>query len=199
MKKLENGPKCMHHLNKKNNNILKKISTLFQNHLLDLINCLQNKTVKIKLEQNIERRMKRLFNSYEHILKGIEIQDKVNTKGEDIKKMRESLMHYDKKKERYKGWYVDLYKDNDGEINYNLDMFLFNYFTARPINKIGFKGIINYISMNYPEFGLITVGDGEKKQKKMFLFSSYIGNEYPILWSENVNFKGLKEIIMTRK
>ena len=112
MKKLENGPKCMHHLNKKNNNILKKISTLFQNHLLDLINCLQNKTVKIKLEQNIERRMKRLFNSYEHILKGIEIQDKVNTKGEDIKKMRESLMHYDKKKERYKGWYVDLYKDN---------------------------------------------------------------------------------------
>ena len=178
---------------------LEKISTLFQNHLLDLINCLQNKTVKIKLEQNIERRMKRLFNSYEHILKGIEIQDKVNTKGADIKKMRESLMHYDKKKERYKGWYVDLYKDNDGEINYNLDMFLFNYFMARPINKIGFKGIINYISMNYPEYGLITVGDGEKTQKKMFLFSSYIGNEYPILWTENVNFKGLKEIIMTRK
>ena len=53
--------------------------------------------------------------------------------------------------------------------------------------------------MNYPEFGLITVGKGISAPKKMFIFSSYIGNEYPILWSENVDFKGLKEIIMTRR
>ena len=178
---------------------LEKISTIFQKHLLDLINVVQNKTVKIKLEQNIERRMKRLFTSYENILKGIELQDKVNVKGSELKKIRESMFHYDKKKKRYKGWYVDLYKDNDGEINYNLDMYLYNYFMARPLTKIQFKGIIDYISMNYPEFGLITVGDGERAPKKMFIFSSYIGNEYPILWSENVNFKGLKELIMTRR
>ena len=178
---------------------LEKVSTIFQKHLLDLINVVQNKTVKIKLEQNIERRMKRLFTSYENILKGIELQDKVNVKGSELKKIRESMFHYDKKKKRYKGWYVDLYKDNDGEINYNLDMYLYNYFMARPLTKIQFKGIIDYISMNYPEFGLITVGDGERAPKKMFIFSSYIGNEYPILWSENVNFKGLKELIMTRR
>ena len=178
---------------------LEKVSIVFQKHLLDLINIVQNKTIKIKLEQNIERRMKRLFISYENILKGIEIQDKVNVKGSDLKNLRESMFHYDKKKKKYKGWYVDLYKDSDGEINYDLNIYLYNYFIARPFNKIQFKGIIDYVSMNYPEFGLLTVGNGERMGKKIFIFSSYLGNEYPILYTENVNFKGLKEIIMTRR
>ena len=52
--------------------------------------------------------------------------------------------------------------------------------------------------MHYPEFGIILVGKGEYSQRKMFLFSSYVGNEYPILWTEKVNFDGLKEIIMRR-
>ena len=177
---------------------LEKISTIFQGHLLDLINCMQNKTVKIKLEQNIERRMKRLFTSYENILKYIEIQDKVNVNKNELKKMRDNMFHYDKRKEKYKGWYVDLYKDNDGEINYGLDIYLYNYFMAQPLKNVNFKGIIDFISMHYPEFGLITVGNGEFSQRKMFLFSSYVGNEYPILWTENVNFDGLKELIMRR-
>ena len=178
---------------------LEKVSIVFQKHLLDLINIVQNKTIKIKLEQNIERRMKRLFISYENILKGIEIQDKVNIKGSDLKNVRESMFHYDKKKKKYKGWYADLYKDSDGEINFDLNIYLYNYFIARPFNKIQFKGIIDYVSMNYPEFGLLTVGNGERMGKKIFIFSSYLGNEYPILYTENVNFKGLKEIIMTRR
>ena len=178
---------------------LEKISTIFQNHLLDLINVVQNKTIKIKLEQTIERRMKRLFISYENILKGIEIQDKVNTKGSELKKIRESMMHFDNKKKRYKGWYVDLYKNSDGEIDYSLDIHLYNYYMAKPLNRAGFKGIIDYLAMNYPEFGLIVVGDGKNTYKRMFLFSSYLGNEYPILWTENVNFKGLKELIMSRR
>ena len=178
---------------------LEKISTIFQNHLLDLINVVQNKTIKIKLEQTIERRMKRLFISYENILKGIEIQDKVNTKGSELKKIRESMMHFDNKKKRYKGWYVDLYKNSEGEIDYSLDIHLYNYYMAKPLNRVGFKGIIDYLAMNYPEFGLIVVGDGKITQKRMFLFSSYLGNEYPILWTENVNFKGLKELIMSRR
>ena len=40
------------------------------------------------------------------------------------------------------------------------------------------------------EFGIILVGKGEYSQRKMFLFSSYFGNEYPILWTEKVNFDG---------
>ena len=185
--------------NKKFYKELEKVSTVFQKHLLDLINCVQNKTIKIKLEQNIERRMKRLFTSYENILKGIEIQDKVNIKGSELKNLRDSMFHYDKKKKKYKGWYVDLYKDNDGEINYDLNIYLYNYFMARPLSKIQFKGIIDYVSMNYPEFGLLTVGNWEITPKKIFIFSSYLGNEYPILYTENVDFKGLKEIIMTRR
>ena len=177
---------------------LEKISTIFQTHLLDLINCMQNKTIKIKLEQNIERKMKRLFVSLENILKYIEIQDKVNVNGNDLKKMRDSMFHYDKKKEKYKGWYVDLYKDNDGEINFGLDIYIYNYFMAQPLKNVNFKGIIDFLSMHYPEFGLITVGDGVYTPQKMFLFSSYVGNEYPILWTENVNFDGLKELIMRR-
>ena len=178
---------------------LEKISTIFQKHLLDLINYMEDKNAKIKLEQTIERRMKRLFTSYENILKGIELQNDVTKKETEFKKLKESMFHYDKKKKRYKGWYVDLYKDNDGDINYDLDIYLFNYFMARPLNKINFKGIIDYVSMNFPEFGLINVGDGYYEPKRMFLFSSYLGNEYPILWTENVNFKGLKELIMTRR
>ena len=177
--------------------VLEKISTIFQNHLLDLINCMQNKTIKIKLEQNIERKMKRLFTSYENILKYIEIQDKIVDKTE-LKKMRDNMFHYDKKKDKYKGWYVDLYKDNDGEINYGLDIYLYNYFMAQPSTHVNFKGVIDFISMHYPEFGIILVGKGEYSQRKMFLFSSYVGNEYPILWTEKVNFDGLKEIIMRR-
>ena len=178
---------------------LEKISTIFQKNLLDIISLMTDKSSKIKIEQNIERKMKRLFTGYENILKAIEIQDKVNIKGSELKKMRDNMFHYDEKKKKYKGWYVDLYKDNKGEINYSLDIYLYNYFMAQPLSKIKFKGILDYVSMNYPEFGLITIGDGVERQKKIFLFSSYLGNEYPILWAENVNFKGLKDLIMSRR
>ena len=53
-----------------------KISIVFQNHLLDLISCLNDKTIKIDLEQLIEKKMKRLFISYENIIKGIDFQEK---------------------------------------------------------------------------------------------------------------------------
>ena len=53
--------------------------------------------------------------------------------------------------------------------------------------------------MNYPEFGLINIEDKETKKKKLFIFSSYTGNEYPHGWVNKINYDGLKKLIITRR
>lgn len=54
--------------------------------------------------------------------------------------------------------------------------------------------------MNYPEIGLITI-DNDKKEnsKKLYLFSTYMGSEYPHHYAKKVDFKGLQEMILARK
>jgi len=184
--------------NKKFYEEIQKISTIFQNHLLDLINCLNNNTIKTKLEHYVEKKMKRLFISYENILNGLELQEK-NIINEERKKIKDTMFYYDKKKKKYQGWYVDLYINRTGIINYALNMYTHNFFMARPISKVGFNGIIIYTSMNYPEFGLIGVKDKDNETKKLFIFSSYTGNEYPHAWTDNVNYDGLKKLIIRRR
>ena len=175
-----------------------KISIIFQNHLLDIINCLKDKTIKIDLEQLIEKKMKRLFISYENIIKGIDFQEN-NINYEEIKRIKDTMFYYDPKKKEYQGWYVDLYKNKTEKINFGINIYIHNYFMARPIPKIGFKGVIIYSAMNYPEFGLITIEDKEINQKKLYIFSSYTGNEYPHGWTNKINYDGLKKLIITRR
>ena len=142
--------------------------------------------------------MKRLFISYENILNGLELQEK-NIIDEERKKIKDTMFYYDKKKKKYQGWYVDLYINRTGIINYALNMYTHNFFMARPISKVGFNGIIIYTSMNYPEFGLIGVKDKDNETKKLFIFSSYTCNEYPHAWTDNVNYDGLKKLIIRRR
>ena len=175
-----------------------KISIVFQNHLLDLINGLKDKTIKINLEQLIEKKMKRLFISYENILKGIELQEnKIND--EERKRIKDTMFYYDNKKKQYQGWYVDLYKNQTEHSSFVLNIYIHNFFIAKPISKIDFKGSIIYTAMNYPEFGLICIKDNLSELKKLFIFSSYIGNEYPHGWIDNINFDGLKKLIISRR
>ena len=175
-----------------------KISLVFQTHLLDLINCLKDKVIKIDLEQLIEKKMKRLFISYENILKGIELQEN-NINDEERIRIKDSMFYYDNRKNQYQGWYPDLYKNQTEKINFELNIYAHNYFMAKPISKIDFKGAIVYTAMNYPEFGLISIEDKENKDKKLFIFSSYTGNEYPHSWTDKINYEGLKELIIGRR
>ena len=175
-----------------------KISLVFQTHLLDLINCLKDKVIKIDLEQLIEKKMKRLFISYENILKGIELQEN-NINDEERIRIKDSMFYYDNRKNQYQGWYPDLYKNQTEKINFELNIYAHNYFMAKPISKVDFKGAIVYTAMNYPEFGLISIEDKENNDKKLFIFSSYTGNEYPHSWTDKINYEGLKELIIGRR
>ena len=78
-------------------------------------------------------------------------------------------------------------------------MYAHNFFMARPISQVDFRGIIIYTSMNYPEFGLIGVEENPNEPKKLYIFSAYTGNEYPHAWTDNVNYDGLKRLILTRR
>ena len=175
-----------------------KISIVFQNHLLDLISCLNDKAIKIDLEQLIEKKMKRLFISYENIIKGIDFQEK-KINYEELQRIKDSMFYYDERKKEYQGWYVDLYKNKTEKVDFGLNIYIHNYFMGRPIPAIGFKGVIIYTAMNYPEFGLINIEDKETKKKKLFIFSSYTGNEYPHGWVNKINYDGLKKLIITRR
>jgi hypothetical protein len=180
---------------------IQKVSIVFQNHLLDLISLLNKKDIKIELEQLIEKKMKRLFLSYENVLKGIELQEKRENKDE-IKKLKDTMFYYDTRKHKYQGWYVDLYKNQTEKIDYTLKVYIHNFFMARPISrtsKIDFRGVILYTAMNYPEIGLISIEDKENEPKKLFIFSSYTGNEYPHAWTDTINYDGLKKLIITRR
>ena len=177
---------------------IKKISVVFRNHMVDLLNLYKNETKKNKLLHYVERKMKRLFISYEKIIKGIELQEnKIND--EERKKIKDSMFYYDAKKKKYQGWYVDLYINQTGKIDYALKMYAYNYFMARPIAQVDFRGIIIYTSMNFPEFGLISIEENKNEPKKLYIFSSYTGNEYPHAWTDNVNYDGLKRLIVTRR
>ena len=175
-----------------------KISIVFQNHLLELINVLNDKTIKIDLEQLIEKKMKRLFISYENILKGIELQQNKIYNEERIK-IRDNMLYYDQKKNQYLGWYADLYKNLTEKMDFGLNIYAHNFFMAKPISKYDFKGAIIYIAMNYPEYGLISIDDIENKTKKLYIYSSYTGNEYPHGWINNINYNGIKKLILSRQ
>ena len=53
--------------------------------------------------------------------------------------------------------------------------------------------------MTYPEYGLTAINDEGKNKKKMYLFSTYNGNEYPRYYTEKIDFKGLQESIISRR
>ena len=101
------------------------------------------------------------------------------------------MFYYDTKTNKYQGWYVDLYKDDKGEIDFGLNIYLHNYYI---------KKSINYINMNYPEIGLIAVKNQKHKAKKLFVMSYYSGKEnINEKYSVEMNYDKLILDIINRK
>ena len=109
------------------------------------------------------------------------------------------MFYFDKRKNQYLGWYVDLYKNQKEKIDFNINIYAHNYFMSKPMPKLNFTGAIIYTAMNYPEYGLLAIDNKENETKKIYIFSSYTGNEYPHGWKDNINYDGIKKLILSHK
>ena len=172
---------------------IKKVTEKYKENIIELVECLSNKDIKGRIIEIVDFKLNRLFKAYDNIL------NILNNKNKDNKNIIDEMFYYDRRSGQYQGWYVDLYKDNNFAVEYNLDIYAYNYYIANPIRQIQFQGAIIYEAMNYPEIGLISIDDKENKEKKLYLFSSYAGNEYPHDYLEKIDFKGLQELIVSRK
>ena len=177
---------------------LKKVSLIFKNYTINIINYINNNEIKNNLTKIVENKFNKLLIAYENIINLINYQNKYINK-EENEKIKESIFYYDKKKKQYEGWYVDLYKkDNEKDINYNLGIYTYNYYISEPLKELKYTGSIIYGAMNYPEFGLIAIKDKFTKAKKLYMMSYYSGNEYPHGWSDEIDFNSLKKLIIKR-
>ena len=52
--------------------------------------------------------------------------------------------------------------------------------------------------MNFPEFGVIGIRNKLNKTMKLFIQSFYSGNEYPHSFTDKIDFKSLKRLIIRR-
>ena len=177
---------------------LNKTTSIFKEYSMNIINQIQNQTIKKELENITQIKLGRLFTSYENIVKAIKYQNDIN-QNEERKKIIDKLFYYSKEKKIYEGWYVDLYKiKNDTEIKFYLDMFVYNYHVSQPITELNFNGSIVFGAMNFPEYGVIGVKDKINKTMKLYLLSFYSGNEYPHALTDDIDFKSLKKLIIYR-
>ena len=177
---------------------LKKITLIFKKCSIDIINTIKNESIKEELEKYTENKLNKLFIAYENILKGIKYQND-NYKEEERIKIIDKLFYYNKENKKYEGWYVDLYKiNNDTEIDYNLNIYVNNYYVSNPIKELNFDGSIIFGAMNYPQYGVIAIKDKINKIKKLYIFSFYSGNEYPHSLTDEIDFNSLKRLIIKR-
>ena len=189
-----NIPDIFFENNTKFYNELKEITKNYKEEIINFVEILDNKKLKEKVIEVVNFKLDSLFKAYDNILTILTNEDK-NKRNDIINKM----FYFNIKYKIYSGWYVDLYKNDKLEIEYNLDIYAYNYFIANPINQIKFDGAIIYEAMNYPEIGLITVDDDKNNMKKnLYLFSTYMGNEYPHRYENKIDFKGLQESILSR-
>ena len=177
---------------------LNKTTSIFKEYSMNIINQIQNQTIKKELENITQIKLGRLFTSYENIVKAIKYQNDIN-QNEERKKIIDKLFYYNKEKKKYEGWYVDLYKiKNDIEIKFNLDMYVYNYHVSQPIKELNFNGSIVFGAMNFPEYGVIGVKDKINRIMKLYLLSFYSGNEYPHALTDDIDFTSLKKLIIYR-
>jgi hypothetical protein len=175
-------------------NGVKEITNKYREEIVNMVECLDKKESREKIIGIVDYKLNKIFKACDNILDVINNNNK--TKINDIKN---EMFFYDRRIGEYRGWYVDLFRNNNNNPVYNLDIYAYNYFIANPIKQIDFDGAIIYEVMHYPEIGLIAIDSDDKKSKKLYLFSSYSGNEYPHDYVEKVDFKELQESIVSRK
>ena len=175
---------------------IKEITKKYKEHIIDFAEVLENEKLKNKVNEVVNFKVNELLKAYDNILTILTNNDK-NKKDDIIDKM----FYYNRRQQTYAGWYVDLYKNNNFEIVFNLDIYAYNYFIAYPIQEMKFEGAIVYEAMNYPEIGIMAIKENEQEysKKKLYLFSTYMGTEYPRNFVTKVNFKGWQESIYSRR
>lgn len=175
---------------------IKEITKKYKEHIIDFAEVLENEKLKNKVNEVVNFKVNELLKAYDNILTILTNNDK-NKKDDIIDKM----FYYNRRQQTYAGWYVDLYKNNNFEIVFNLDIYAYNYFIAYPIQEMKFEGAIVYEAMNYPEIGIMAIKENEQEysKKKLYLFSTYTGNEYPHRYENKIDFKGLQESILARQ
>ena len=177
---------------------LNEITTIFKNYSMNLIKNIEDLQIRNNLTTFIDTKLNRLFTSYNNIIKMIQFQ-KENIYNEERRIIMKNIFYYNNKNKNYEGWYVDLYKmGNEDKINYNLNIYAYNYYISKTIKELNFKGAIIFGAMNYPEFGLISIKDKYNKENKLFILSFYSGNEYPHGWSYKIDYDSFKRIIIKR-
>jgi len=173
---------------------IKLVTQKYREQILDIINELEDNNLKKRMKGIANSKLKVLFEAYDNILKILNNADE-----KDRQNIINDAFYYDRKSRQYQGWYVELYKNDYGKTVYDLDIYATNFYISTPIRQINFGGVVVYETMTYPEYGLTAINDVDKNKKKMYLFSTYNGNEYPRHYSEKIDFKGLQESIISRK
>ena len=175
-------------------NEIKLVTQKYQEQHFNIIDELEDNDLKKRMKGIVISKLKVLFEAYDYILKILKNTDE---------KIRQNIIkdafYYDRKSHQYQGWYVELYKNDYGKTVYDLDIYTSNFYISNPIKQIEFGGVVVYETMTYPEYGLTAINDVDKNKKKMYLFSTYNGNEYPRHYNEKIGFKGLQEAIISRK
>ena len=173
---------------------IKLVTQKYREQIFDIINELEDNNLKKRMKGIANSKLKVLFEAYDNILKILNNADE-----KDRQNIINDAFYYDRKSRQYQGWYVELYKNDYGKTVYDLDIYATNFYISTPIRQINFGGVVVYETMTYPEYGLTAINDVDKNKKKIYLFSTYNGNEYPRHYSEKIDFKGLQESIISRK
>ena len=172
-------------------NVIKEITNKYKEEIINIVQCLTNKELIDKITGIVNYKIDILNKAYDNILSILNNKDKDN-------KIKNEIFYYDRRRGEYVGWYVDLFRNNNNNPVYSLDIYAYNYYIAKPIKQIEFGGAIIYEAMNYPELGITAIDTEDNKSKKLYLFSAYVGNEYPHIYNEKIDFKQLQEAIISR-
>lgn len=150
-----------------------------------------------KFTEKIAKEIQTLTDNCQLIIYAINSQES-EIKTEQRNEIIKTAFYYDEENQNYEGWYTNLYKTFDRENYYFYQIYASKHYFSKPIPQINYEGVIVYIAMNYPEFGVVLVKDRISKTKKIMLFSEYAGNEYPHVWNETLSYGGLIELIYRR-
>ena len=175
-------------------NEIKLVTQKYKDQIFNIIDELEDNDLNKRMKGIANSKLNVLFEAYDYILKILNNADE-----KDRQNIIKDAFYYDRKSHQYQGWYVELYKNDYGKTVYDLDIYASNFYISNPIRQINFGGVIVYETMTYPEYGLTAINDEGKNKKKMYLFSTYNGNEYPRHYTEKVDFKGLQESIISRR
>ena len=175
-------------------NEIKLVTQKYKDQIFNIIDELEDNDLNKRMKGIANSKLNVLFEAYDYILKILNNADE-----KDRQNIIKEAFYYDRKSHQYQGWYVELYKNDYGKTVYDLDIYASNFYISNPIRQINFGGVIVYETMTYPEYGLTAINDEGKNKKKMYLFSTYNGNEYPRHYTEKVDFKGLQESIISRR